>query len=170
VAATTTKKATAKNAPTTVEDYLAGAPKDKRAALTTLRRTIKAAAPRATEGVSYGIVGYKLGGQRLVYFGYWKTHIALYGSSGRFNKTHAAELKPYAQSKGTIQFADGKPIPVRLVTQIVKARVAEVEAAESRAGLPASSLVSLTRAGGSTLDRDINSGRSHEIQRSSDRF
>lgn len=114
----------------TVDDYLAAAPKEKRAALTTLRRTIKAAAPNATESVSYGIVGYKIGGQRLVYFGYWKTHIALYGSSGRFNKAHAAELKPYVQSKGTIQFPDDKPIPVRLVTQIVKARVNEVQAAE----------------------------------------
>jgi uncharacterized protein YdhG (YjbR/CyaY superfamily) len=131
VAAKTSKKPAAKNTPPkTVDDYLTAAPKDKRAALRTLRRTIKAAAPKATESVSYRIVGYKLGGQRLVYFGYWKTHIALYGSSGRFNKAHAAELKPYVQSKGTIQFPDHKPIPVRLVTQIVKARVAEVEAAE----------------------------------------
>jgi len=131
VAAKTTKKPAAKaTPPKTVDEYLAAAPKEKRAALTTLRRTIKAAAPKATESVSYGIVGYKLGGERLVYFGYWKTHIALYGSSGRVNKAHATELKPYVQSKGTIQFPDDKPIPVRLVTQIVKARVAEVEAAE----------------------------------------
>lgn len=130
MATRTTKKPAAKTTqPKTVDDYLAAAPKDKRAALTKLRRTIKAAAPKATESVSYGIVGYKLGGQRLVYFGYWKAHIALYGSSGRFNKAHAAELEPYVQSKGTIQFPDDKPIPVRLVTQIVKARVAEVEGA-----------------------------------------
>lgn len=75
-------------------------------------------------------MGYKHGGQRLVYFGYWKDHIALYGSGSRFLKAHAAELKPYAQTKGTIQFPIDKPIPYALVTQIVKARVAEVEAAE----------------------------------------
>jgi uncharacterized protein YdhG (YjbR/CyaY superfamily) len=115
--------------PKTVDDYLAAAPEDKRAALKKLRRTIKAAAPKATESVSYGIVGYKLGGERLVYFGYWKAHIALYGSSGRFNKAHAAELKPYVQSKGTIQFPADKPIPHSLVTKIVKARVAEIKAA-----------------------------------------
>jgi uncharacterized protein YdhG (YjbR/CyaY superfamily) len=131
VAAKAGKKPAAKTTqPKTVDEYLAAAPKQKRAALTTLRRTIKVAAPKATESLSYGIVGYKLGGTRLVYFGYWKTHIALYGSSGRFNKAHAAELKPYVQSKGTIQFPDDKPIPVRLVTQIVKARVTEAEAAE----------------------------------------
>lgn len=124
------KKAAAKTAPAkTVDEYLAAAPTDKRAALTKLRSAIKAAAPRATESISYGIVGYKQSGERVVYFGYWKDHIALYGTSGRFIKTHAAELKPYVQSKGTIQFPSNKPLPVGLVTKIVKSRVAEVEGA-----------------------------------------
>lgn len=123
-----TKKPAAKAAqPKTVDDYVAAAPADKRAALKKLRQTIKAAAPKAVESVSYGIVGYKHGGQRLVYFGYWKDHIALYGTGDRFIKAHAAELKPYVQSKGTIQFRSGEPIPYALVTKIVKARVAEVK-------------------------------------------
>ncbi len=122
-----TKKPTAKTAPAkTVEEYLAAAPSDKRATLTKLRQTIKAAAPKATESISYGIVGYKQNGERVAYFGYWKEHIALYGTSSRFIKAHAAELKPYVQSKGTIQFPWDKPLPVGLVTKIVKARVAEV--------------------------------------------
>ena len=121
------KKLAAKAAPAkTVDAYIAAAPPDRRATLTKLRRTIKAAAPKATESISYGIVGYKQSGQRVAYFGYWKSHIALYGTSGRFIKTHAAELKPYVQSKGTIQFPSDKPLPVGLVTKIVKARVAEV--------------------------------------------
>ena len=124
------KKPAAKTAPAkTVDEYIAAAPPDKRAALTKLRKTIKAAAPKASETISYGIVGYKQNGERVAYFGYWKNHIALYGTSGRFIKTHAAELKPYVQSKGTIQFPWDKPLPVGLVTKIVKARVAEVERA-----------------------------------------
>jgi uncharacterized protein YdhG (YjbR/CyaY superfamily) len=124
------KTAPAKTAPAkTVDEYLATAPKDQRAALTKLRSAIKAAAPNATESISYGIVGYKQKGERVAYFGYWKDHIALYGTSGRFIKTHTAELKPYVQSKGTIQFPIDKPLPVGLVTKIVKARVAEVEKA-----------------------------------------
>ena len=127
MATKTTKKPTAKTAPPkTVDEYVASAPSDRRAALTKLRKTIKAAAPKATESISYGIVGYKQNGERLVYFGYWKEHIALYGTSSSFIKTHAAELKPYVQSKGTIQFPSDKPLPVGLVTKIVKARVAEV--------------------------------------------
>ena len=124
------KKVPARTAPEkTVAEYLEAAPKDKRPALAKLRGAIKAAAPKATESISYGIVGYKQVGQRVAYFGYWKDHIALYGTSGRFIKTHAAELKPYVQSKGTIQFPSDKPLPVGLVTKFVKARVAEIEKA-----------------------------------------
>jgi uncharacterized protein YdhG (YjbR/CyaY superfamily) len=111
----------------TADEYIAGAPSDKRAALTKLRQTIKAAAPKANETISYGMVGYKQGAKRVAYFAYWKAHVALYGTSYRFIKAHAAELEPYAQSKGTIQFPADKPVPYGLVTKIVKARVAEIE-------------------------------------------
>ena len=111
----------------TVDDYIAAAPKERRAALTRLRSTIKAAAPKATEIVSYGMAGYKQGGKRVSYFAYWKTHTALYGTSRQFIKANAAELKPYVQSKGTLQFPADKPLPYALVTRIVEARVAEIE-------------------------------------------
>jgi uncharacterized protein YdhG (YjbR/CyaY superfamily) len=127
MATKTTKKPAPKTAPArTVDEYLAAAPPAQRAALKRLRQAIRAAAPKATESVSYGIVGYKQNGVRVVYFGYWKSHIALYGTSGRFITSHAAELEPYVQSKGTIRFPSTKPLPIALVTKIVKARVAEV--------------------------------------------
>jgi uncharacterized protein YdhG (YjbR/CyaY superfamily) len=123
----TTKKPAAKTAPT-VDEYLAAAPTDKRAALLKVRRAIKAAAPKATEGMSYGLVGYKHNGKPLVYIGYAKTHCALYGSTGQFVKEHASELKAYDLSKGTIRFPADKPLPDRLVMKMVRARVAEIDA------------------------------------------
>jgi len=111
----------------TVDGYIAAAPKEQRAALEKLRKTIKAAAPKATEGLSYGIVGFRQGGKNVVYFGSWKAHIALYGAGGSVIDAHKAELKPYVQSKGTIQFPADQPIPYGLVTRIVKARVAELK-------------------------------------------
>jgi uncharacterized protein YdhG (YjbR/CyaY superfamily) len=127
----TTKKPAANTAHTkTVDDYLAAAPKDKRAALMKLRKTIKAAAPQATESMSYGVAAFKHpGGKPIIYFGYWKDHYALYGIGSAFIKTHAAELKAYDVSKGTIRFPLDKPLPHRLVTKIVKARIAEIEKA-----------------------------------------
>jgi uncharacterized protein YdhG (YjbR/CyaY superfamily) len=76
---TAEKTATKKAAPKTVAGYIAAAPKEQRAALERLRRTIKAAAPKATEGLSYGIVGFKQNGKYVAYVGTWKAHFALYG-------------------------------------------------------------------------------------------
>jgi uncharacterized protein YdhG (YjbR/CyaY superfamily) len=111
----------------TVDDYLAAAPKDRLATLKKLRQTIKAAAPKSTESLRYGIVGYKLHGKSVIYFGYWKAHYAVYGLGSGVIAAHAADLKSYLQSKGTIQFPAVKPLPYRLVTRMVKARVAEIE-------------------------------------------
>jgi uncharacterized protein YdhG (YjbR/CyaY superfamily) len=113
----------------TVDDYIAAAPKDKQTTLKKLRQTIKAAAPKATESVSYGIVGYKLKRKPVAYFGYWKTHYSLYGLGNRVTKAHAEALKDYLMSKGTIRLPADQPLPYRLVTRMVKARVAEIEAA-----------------------------------------
>jgi uncharacterized protein YdhG (YjbR/CyaY superfamily)/predicted enzyme related to lactoylglutathione lyase len=110
-----------------VDDYLAAAPKDKQATLTKLRQTIKAAAPKASESLSYGIVGYRFERKPVIYFGYWKAHYSLYGMGNRVTKAHAVELKDYPLSKGTIQFPADKPLPYGLVTKLVKARVAEIE-------------------------------------------
>jgi uncharacterized protein YdhG (YjbR/CyaY superfamily) len=113
----------------TVDDYLAAAPQDKQATLKKLRRTIKAAAPKASESLSYGIVGYKLQRKPVAFFGYWKAHYSLYGMGTRVTNAHAAELKGYLQSKGTIQLPADQPLPYRLITSMVKARVAEIEKA-----------------------------------------
>jgi uncharacterized protein YdhG (YjbR/CyaY superfamily) len=124
-----TKTAAKKAAPKTVAAYIAAAPNAQRPALEKLRKTIKAAAPKATEALSYGIVGFKQDGKYVAYFGSWKAHIALYGFGGSVIDAHAVELKPYLQSKGTIQFPADEPIPYRLVATLVKARIAEIEKA-----------------------------------------
>ena len=63
----------------------------------------------------------------LVYLAYWKDHCALYGTGRSFIDAHASELKAYDLSKGTIRFTVDKPFRDRLMTQIVRARLAEVE-------------------------------------------
>ena len=120
------RKVTTKSAKT-VDDYIASAPEKRRAALKKLRQTIKAAAPKANEIVSYGMAGFKQDGKRVAYFAHWKSHTALYGTRRQFIKANAAEVKPYVQSKGTLQFPADKPLPYALVTKIVQARVAEIE-------------------------------------------
>ncbi len=110
--------------PKSVAEYLREAPADKRAALTKLRRTIKAAAPKAMESISYGMVGYKYEGKPLAYFAYAKVHCALYGLDAR-----AADLSAFdVGDKGTIRFTPEKPLPDRTVIKLIKARIAAIDA------------------------------------------
>ena len=111
--------------PNTVDQYLAALPDDKRAALENLRKTIKAAAPRAEECISYGLAAFRLDGKPLVAFGATANHCAFYPMSSSTVDAHTDELKAYDISKGTIRFQPDRPLPPALVRKLVKARIAE---------------------------------------------
>ncbi len=119
---TTTKSAPAKN----VDEYLAGVPKEARATLEKLRKTIKAAAPMASEVISYQMPMYKHHGM-LVGFAAFKDHCSLFPGAAVIN-AHKEELKCYDTSKGTIRFPASKPLPAALVKKLVKSRIQENEA------------------------------------------
>jgi uncharacterized protein YdhG (YjbR/CyaY superfamily) len=112
--------------PQTIDNYLAGVPDDKRAALENLRKTIKAAAPRAEECVSYGLPAFRLHGKPLVAFGATANHCAFYPMSSSTVEAHTDELNEYDTSKGTIRFQPDRPLPATLVRKLVKARIAEI--------------------------------------------
>lgn len=115
----------------TIEEYLAALSDDKRAALQRLRNTIRAAAPRAEECISYQLPAFRLNGKPLVAFGATANHCAFYPMSGTTVEVHKAELKGYETSKGTIRFHADNPLPAMLVRKLVKARIAE-NAAQQR--------------------------------------
>jgi uncharacterized protein YdhG (YjbR/CyaY superfamily) len=112
--------------PKSIDDYLAALPEDARAALANLRKTIKAAAPKATEVISYQIPAFKHHGL-LVSFAAFKNHCSFYPMSPDVMRAHAADLKGYDISKGTIHFPADRPLPAALVRKLVKARIAENE-------------------------------------------
>jgi uncharacterized protein YdhG (YjbR/CyaY superfamily) len=109
----------------TIDEYLAAVPEDARATLQKLRNVIKAAAPKATEVISYQMPGFKYHGM-LVFFAAFKNHCSLFPGSSVM-EAHKDDLKSYETSKGTIRFTIDKPLPAALVRKIVKARVAENE-------------------------------------------
>ena len=110
-----------------VDAFLAAVPADKRAALTRLRSTIKAAAPGAIELINYGVPMFRLGGKNLVSYAAATAHCSFYVQSPAVMRAFAADLKGYKVGKGSIQFDPDKPIPAALVTKLVKARIAENE-------------------------------------------
>jgi len=113
-----------KTGASTIDEYLAALSDDKRAALEKLRKTIRAAAPKAEECISYQIPAYRQDGM-LVGFGATGNHCAFYLMSSSIVEAHKEELKDYDTSKGTIRFQPDKPLPVGLVRKLVKARIAE---------------------------------------------
>lgn len=107
----------------TLEAYLAAVSADKRAALETLRRNIKAAAPEAEECISYDLPAFRLNGKLLVAYGAAANHCAFY--PGSVVEAFKDELKEYDTTKGTIRFPADKPLPPALVRKLVKLRMAK---------------------------------------------
>src|SRR5436190_21616702 len=107
--------------PRTIDDYLATVSADQRAALEQLRKTIRIAAPKAEECISYGIPAYRQNGM-LVGFGATTKHCAFYLMSSSTLADLETELERYDTSKSTIRFQPDDPLPAGLVRKLVKAR------------------------------------------------
>ena len=108
---------------TTVDGYLALQPEKVRAMLEKLRQVIKKAAPGAEEVISYQMPAFKFHGM-LVWYAAFKNQYGLYPLPKTL-EVFKDKLAPYELSKGTVRFPFNKPVPVKLVTEIIKYRVKE---------------------------------------------
>ena len=107
--------------PATVDEYIAGAPKELRPKLREMRIVIKTAAPGALEKLSYQMPYYHHKG-RVAYFAYFKNHIGLYIPTPVIAQ-HRAELKGYVTAAATVQFPHAKKLNKTLIKKLVRARV-----------------------------------------------
>src|SRR5215217_317693 len=115
--------------PTTVDEYMATFPEDRRAVLEQLRETIRTAAPEATETIAYDMPAFRTArGDFLVSFAAYQRHYSLFPASDDVVRSLGAEIAPYVAGKGTIRFPAGKPIPLGLVAKVVAIRVTETGA------------------------------------------
>ncbi len=112
-----------KPAPTTIDEYIAGFPTDIQEKLHAMRATIHAAAPEATEKISYEMPTFYQQGN-VVHFAAFKNHIGFFPAPSGIER-FAQEIGPYQTSKGTLQFPLTQPIPFDLVTKITEFRVQE---------------------------------------------
>lgn len=105
-----------------VDDYISRFPPKVQTLLRKMRVVIRKAAPGATEKISYKIPAFSMDGRILVWFGAFTSHIGLYlgvAAISAFKK----ELAMYKSAKGSVQFPFSEPLPVELVTRIVKFRL-----------------------------------------------
>ena len=111
------------NKPANIDEYIASFPKKTQEILQQVRATIKKAAPAAEEAISYAMPAFKLNGN-LVYFAAYEHHIGFYATPSA-GTSFTKELSKYKQGKGSIQFPIDEPMPLSLITKIVKFRVKE---------------------------------------------
>lgn len=110
--------------PNNIDEYIAAFPKNVQSLLKEVKATIQKAAPDATEAISYGIPTFKLNGKNLVHFAGYKNHIGFYATPTG-HEEFKKELSKYKQGKGSVQFPIEEPLPLELITRIVKYRVAK---------------------------------------------
>jgi uncharacterized protein YdhG (YjbR/CyaY superfamily) len=107
-----------------IDEYIASFPDEVQKILEELRATIKATAPNTKEKISYQIPTFELNGRNLIHFAAWKKHIGMYpipAGSEAFEK----ELAQYTDGKGTLKFPLDKPLPLKLIREIVQFRVVD---------------------------------------------
>ncbi len=114
---------TQKIKPKNIDEYIEGFPKEIQTILKELRSAISKAAPGAEETINYGVPTFTLNGN-LVHFAAYKNHIGFYPTPGGI-EAFKKELSIYEGAKGSVQFPLDKPLPLELVTKIVKFRVKE---------------------------------------------
>ena len=109
--------------PKDIDEYIAGFPKEIQKLLEQIRNTIKQAAPEAEEAIKYAMPTYVLNGN-LVHFAAFKNHIGFYPVPSGI-EAFKQELSVYKGAKGSVQFPLDKPMPLDLISKIVKFRVKE---------------------------------------------
>jgi uncharacterized protein YdhG (YjbR/CyaY superfamily) len=106
-----------------IDEYIETFPEDVQKILEEVRATIKAAAPEAEEKISYQMPTFFLKGN-LIHFAAFKNHIGLYPTPSG-TEAFKRELSIYQGAKGSVRLPIDKPLPLKLISRIVKFRVAE---------------------------------------------
>lgn len=110
--------------PDNIDEYIAQFPEEVQKLLEQLRQVIRSAAPEAEECISYQMPAFKKGGI-LVYFAAFKNHIGFFPTASGIH-AFRNKISKYKYSKGTVQFPLNEPLPIDLISRIVKFRLEEV--------------------------------------------
>jgi len=109
----------------TIDRYISEQSEEVQLILNKIRDTIRAAAPEATEKMSWQMPTFWQG-ENLIHFAAFKKHISIF-PGGEATTVFADKLTGYKTAKGTIQLPLSKPIPYDLIEEITHWRVDAVK-------------------------------------------
>ncbi len=112
-----------KSRPATIDEYIAAAPPEDQQKLLQLHNCIRKAAPGANEGLKWNMPAYSCK-RILVTFALYENHIGFYPTPSAII-FFSQKLTKYRTGAGSIQFPLDKPLPLTLISKIVKFRVRE---------------------------------------------
>ena len=109
---------------TSIDEYIASCPEETHERLQAVRAAVKRIAPQAKEKISYQIAAFELNGKDLIHFAGWKKHVSLYPIPVG-DEAFEEEASKYADGKGTLKFPLDEPMPMKLVSKVIKLHLAQ---------------------------------------------
>lgn len=142
-----------RSSPGAIDEYIQAFPPEVQERLQSVRSIIRAAAPGATETISYAMPTFDLNGHHLIHFAAFKHHIGIYPTPSGI-EAFKEELQAYKNAKGSVQFPLDQPLPADLIRRIVEFRMQERQPKSAfPAGIPKPALRALANAGYTELDQ-----------------
>ena len=108
--------------PANIDEYISAFPKAVQTILKQVHHTVSTAAPDAAETISYGMPAFRCNGRVIIYFAGYAKHIGFYATPAGHTEFEK-ELSSYKQGKGSVQFPLDQPMPLNLISRIVKFKV-----------------------------------------------
>lgn len=118
---------------TTVGEYIQAVPKEHTAKLKEMRALVNKLVPKGEEVIRYGMPTIQLDSKNFIHFASMKGHLGFYPSPSGIQpfeddfKKHGISF-----SKGCVRFPYDKPLPVSLITKIIKFRLKEEKEANKK--------------------------------------
>lgn len=113
----------------TINEYIKNVPKDFLPKIKEMQSLIKKLVPKGEETIKYGMPTIELGGKNFIHFASMKGHLGFYPTpSGVIAFQSDLKKQGIDFSKGCIRFPYDKPLPVSLITKIIKFRLKEERA------------------------------------------
>jgi uncharacterized protein YdhG (YjbR/CyaY superfamily) len=117
------------NQPQTIETYIAEFPVETQERLRAIQEVIWAVVPDGEEAIRYGMPTCRYKGKNLIHFAAFKNHIGLYPLPETV-RHFEVDLASYPTAKGSIQFPHSDPLPLQLISNIVKFRLEQIQRGE----------------------------------------
>ncbi|MEU6717792.1 DUF1801 domain-containing protein [Nonomuraea sp. NPDC046802] len=107
----------------TVDDYIAAFPEDQAARLREMRTLVTTALPQAVEEIKWGVPAYSTGTVLVTFAGFAK-HLNLYFTPSTVSAFEHA-LSDYRTGKSAVSFPYDRPLPERLIADLLAHRLNE---------------------------------------------